>query len=68
MRNLEFVKVAAPAVCDFDLLFALILGNAPLKRSVTNALQHTVEDGEIITGFNYVPQCVERLNRRRQKA
>ena len=68
MRNLEFVKVAAPAVSDFDLLFALILGNEPLKRSVTNALQHTVEDGEIITGLNYVPQCVGRLNRRRRKA
>jgi hypothetical protein len=36
---LKFVKVATSAVCDFDFLFALVLGNEPFKSAVANALQ-----------------------------
>ncbi len=39
MTDLEFVEVAASTVCDFDFLFALVLGNEPFQSAIANALQ-----------------------------
>ncbi len=47
---LELVKVAASAVCDFDLLLALVLGNKPLKGAVAHAL-HNVSTAKHVEGL-----------------
>jgi hypothetical protein len=50
VAHLEFVEIAASAVRDFDLLFALVFSNKPLEGAVTNAL-HNVSRVQHFGGF-----------------